>query len=82
MSTSKDRGDYGELLAEEYLVSQGYTILERNWRWSRAEADIIARDEGVLVFVEVKTRTYPYLLDPEEFVTDRKILMLNELANR
>jgi len=78
----KERGDKGEDLAEEYLRTNGYTILERNWRWSRAEADIIAKEGDILVFIEVKTRTYPYLGQPEDFVNERKLLMLNDLANR
>ena len=41
---------------EAYLKAEGNVILERNWRYKRAEIDIIARDQGILIFVEVKTR--------------------------
>ncbi len=49
----------GENLAAQFLTEQGYTVLARNYRAGRAgEIDIIASDnEGVLAFVEVKTRT-------------------------
>ncbi len=60
-------GRKGEDLAAEYLSSKGYRILERNWRWSRAEADIIAMDGEVLVFVEVKTRTSDYFGSPDGY---------------
>ena len=49
-------GIKGERLAENYLRSNGYEILERNFRYSRAEIDIIARKDGTIVFCEVKTR--------------------------
>jgi len=50
-------GGKGEKQAEKYLVSQGYDIVERNFRCKYGEIDIIARKGGVLVFVEVKTRS-------------------------
>lgn len=49
----------GEQQTAAYLEEHGYTILERNWRCGRyAELDIIARVQNLVVFVEVKTRTY------------------------
>jgi putative endonuclease len=55
----KELGDWGEEQACSFLVQQDYEILERNFRLSKNEIDIIARDkEGVLSFVEVKTREY------------------------
>jgi len=62
-------GKRGEKLAEDHLISKGYKILKKNWRFKRAEIDIIAKDkEGILVFVEVKTRSYTYYGEPEVFV--------------
>ncbi len=49
-------GAAGEELATDYLVKQGYVILERNFRCKGGEVDIVARDGATLVFVEVKTR--------------------------
>lgn len=55
--TTTELGRYGEEVAAEYLVSKGYTILERNYRYDHREIDIIARTDTRLVFVEVKART-------------------------
>lgn len=55
--TTTSIGRYGEDIAADYLVSNGYTILERNYRYNHREIDIIARTEQSLVFVEVKART-------------------------
>ncbi len=52
------KGNIGEDFAAEYLRNIGWTILERNWHYSRhAEIDIIAKDGDTIVFVEVKTRS-------------------------
>ncbi|MCP4020932.1 MAG: YraN family protein [Desulfobacteraceae bacterium] len=57
----KDRrkllGDLGETAAQKFLSKKRYKILERNFRTRFAEIDIIAQDEDVLCFIEVKTRT-------------------------
>lgn len=54
--TNKQIGNYGEDLAAIFLESCGLLILERNWRCSFGEVDIIAQDDETLVLVEVKTR--------------------------
>ncbi len=53
--STKSIGDRGEDKACEWLVSRGFSIIERNWRTKRGEIDIIAEKENVLVFAEVKT---------------------------
>lgn len=65
-------GEWGEELACEYFRGLGYRILERRWRFSRAEIDIIAMDGHVLVFTEVKTRSYAYYGEPEESISPQK----------
>ena len=57
MSKKKRIGSIGEHRATTHLVNQGYQILEKNWRYSHAEIDIIAKQDETLVFIEVKTRT-------------------------
>ncbi len=54
-----NRGANAETLACRYLSEQGVKIVERNYRTQRGEIDIIARDEGTLVFVEVRLRSNP-----------------------
>ena len=67
---NKRLGDYGEDCATSFLKLKGYTILERNYRAGRGgEIDIIAEDKkGVLVFLEVKTRSSTVMGDPSEAV--------------
>ena len=69
---TKEIGDWGEQLAEEFLRNLGYRILEKNWRTGKSEIDIIATLENTLVFVEVKTRKNAWFGNPEDFVTQQK----------
>lgn len=56
MINNKIKGDSGERIAENYLKSKGYRIVDRNFRTREGEIDIIAANDGYLVFVEVKER--------------------------
>jgi putative endonuclease len=70
---NKETGAKGELLAQEYLKNQGYEIIETNKRFSRfCEIDIIVKDKGTLVFVEVKTRSTDFCGSPFEAITKTK----------
>lgn len=72
MSAHNELGVKGEILALEYLQSKDYTILEINWRFKRAEIDIIAKQQHTIVFVEVKTRSSDYFGFPETAVDESK----------
>jgi putative endonuclease len=72
LKTGRTLGASGEALAVDYLRRQGYEIVGTNFRFDRAEVDVIARDKDVLVFVEVKTRRGGAFGEPEEAVTFRK----------
>lgn len=63
------------------MKNKNYQILETNWRFSRAEIDIIAKDKETLVFIEVKTRSYDYYGKPEEFITSRKEELIQDAAS-
>lgn len=76
----KELGAKGEQAAADYLKTQGYEILERNYRIIRGEIDIIARDAGTLVFVEVKTAASTSFGTPETWVTPLKQRQLGRLA--
>lgn len=65
MNENYDLGKKGEDLAVEYLIEQGYQILERNWRSGHKEIDIIAMKNDTLVAVEVKTRKTTTYGDPD-----------------
>lgn len=72
------KGKKGEDIAQKYLQSLGYKILETNWHYSKnAEIDIIAQDKETLVFVEVKTRTSLNYGHPFEAITKNKIQKIN-----
>ncbi len=73
-------GEYGERLAERYLVGQGLTVLERRWRCRLGEIDIVAVDGGCLVVCEVKTRRSLLAGSPFEAVTPVKLARLRRLA--
>jgi len=73
-------GKTGETLACEFLSTLNYAILETNWKYLKAEVDIIAREENFLVFVEVKTRTTGNFGLPYEFITPAKERKLAEAA--
>lgn len=72
MAVSHETGRRGEQVATRYLEGKGYRILETNYRWRRAEIDVIARDGDELVFVEVKTRKGRAYGSPEGAVDRRK----------
>jgi len=65
-------GRWGEETAAQYLQANGYTIRERNLHTSHGELDIIAERDGLLVFVEVKTRGSHSFAYPEASVTAGK----------
>lgn len=73
-------GQQGENLAAEFLLKQGYAILHRNYRYKRTEIDIIAQKDGVLIFIEVKTRATDVFGYPEEAVNRRKERILLNAA--
>lgn len=75
-------GQTGEDLAAQFLEQQGFKIICRNWRYGRAEVDIIAMDGAVLVLAEVKTRSSDHFGRPEEFVSAKKQRLLAEAASR
>jgi putative endonuclease len=80
MKASKSLGKRGEEEALNYLKNKGYEIIRTNFRYDRAEIDVIARDRGVLVFVEVKTRRVGSLGEPEDAVTFRKREQIRKAA--
>jgi putative endonuclease len=81
MAEHNDLGVKGEFLAVQHLENKGYVILARNWRSGKSEVDIIAQNEGFVIFVEVKTRENNYLGDPELAVTKKKQAQIIKAAD-
>lgn len=79
-SHNLELGARGEQLAAEYLLGIGCEILARNWRSGRTgELDLVVRERGVLVAVEVKTRSGRGYGSPFEAITARKAARLRDL---
>ncbi len=75
-------GRYGERVAARYLQSMGLTLLDRNWRCREGEIDIVAREDGLVVICEVKTRRGLDFGPPAEAVTPAKARRLRTLGLR
>lgn len=74
-------GEFGEELVAERLIDRGYRILARNWRIREGELDLVAQaSSGLIVFIEVKTRTSASYGEPIEGVSSDKALRIQRLA--
>jgi putative endonuclease len=82
VNSNQNVGKYGEDRAAEFLQKIGYEIIERNWRGSGGEIDIVARDRDCLVFAEVKTRTRTGFGHPFEAITTRKVQTMRKLVSQ
>jgi putative endonuclease len=80
MDSRRRLGDLGERLAQQHLEAKGYRIRERNYRRREGEIDIIAERDGVLTFVEVKTRRGSAMGTAAEAITPAKAQRLVMLA--
>lgn len=69
-------GQEAEQKALAYLLSKGYLLLEKNFRYRKAEIDLILQKDDFLVVVEVKARSTQYFGAAETFVSPKKIELL------
>ncbi|CAL2090725.1 YraN family protein [Tenacibaculum sp. 190524A05c] len=76
MAQHNELGKRGEDAAVNYLIEKGYRILRRNYRFLKAEVDIIAKKDDIIIGVEVKTRTSNYFGNPQDFINQKKIQLL------
>ena len=65
---NRDLGTYGESLAIEHILHKGYEVLDKNYKCTLGEIDIIAKQGEVLAFIEVKSRFNSYFGKPLESV--------------
>lgn len=73
MAQHNELGKKGEELAVDFLLKNDYDIIERNYRFEKAEVDIIAQKENILAIVEVKTRSSIDFGNPQDFVKPKQI---------
>ena len=73
MAQHNELGKKGEQLAIDYLIENNYVILEQNYRFQKAEIDIIAQKSEVLAVIEVKTRSTTDFGNPQDFVKPKQI---------
>src|SRR3954447_15043608 len=73
-------GALGERIAEQALVAKGMVVVDRNWRCTEGEVDLILRDGDEVVFCEVKTRRTSTFGTPAEAVVAGKVRRLRRLA--
>lgn len=76
MGKHNEFGKEGEQLAVDYLKKKGYTITYKNYRYLKAEVDIIARKDDVLAIVEVRSRSSNFIENIAETVTPKKIKLM------
>ena len=76
MSESYTFGQVAEQKAVNYLKEMNYIVLEQNYRYRKAEIDIIAQKDNFIVCIEVKARSSSYFGMPESFVSSKKIDLL------
>lgn len=72
-----EKGKLGEEIASKYIISKGGKVIERNYRTKIGEVDLIAKLNGELVFVEVKSRSninYGYPSESVNYKKKRKII--------
>lgn len=78
MAEHNELGKWGEEIASRYLQEKGYVIIERDWKSGKKDIDIIAIDNDVYVFVEVKSRQNRMFSEPENAVNYNKMQYLKQ----
>ncbi|UWX55306.1 YraN family protein [Maribacter litopenaei] len=76
MGKHNEFGKEGEEMAKNYLLKKGYKICYQNYRYLKAEIDIIAQKDDILAIVEVRSRSSDFLENIAETVTPKKIKLL------
>jgi putative endonuclease len=80
MMKRRETGTMGEDIACDFLGKNGYCIVERNFRCTGGEVDIVARQKDTLVFIEVRTKSSRWFGGPEESITAAKMEKLRNVA--
>jgi putative endonuclease len=80
MAEHIEKGKKSEEIASEWLMDKGYEIVYTNWRFDKKEIDIIAKEQNVLVFVEVRSKSFWSEENPGDIVPMRKQKFLIKAA--
>jgi len=81
MARHNEFGEEGEEIAARFLVEKGYRIREKNYRYRKAEIDIIAQKDDILAIVEVRARSTDHIIPIADTVNPKKIQLLIKGAN-
>lgn len=81
MQNNRELGTLGEDFAEKYILSQGFVVIQRNFRTKIGEIDIIAKDGKYIVFIEVKARKSINFGYPREAVNRNKQIKIKDVAS-
>lgn len=81
MDTTREKGSVAEEIAIGYLKKNGYEILDQNWYNQHHELDIIARKDGFVAIIEVKSLASNYMREPYQSVNRNKQRMIISAAN-
>lgn len=73
---NKETGLLGETMAANYLQENGWEILDRNWQYKQWELDLVAKRGTMLIFCEVKTMEFGYVLPPTQKLSRAKFRAL------
>jgi len=76
ITPKRETGDWAEELAAKELLRKHYKIVKRNWTFGHDELDIIAEEDGQVVFVEVRARTHEALVPGYFSLTKKKRIAL------
>ena len=74
-------GQEAESKALSFLTNKGYILLEKNYRFGKAEIDLLMKDDNILICVEVKARSTDFFGSPESFISSKKISILVGAVN-
>lgn len=82
MGKHNEFGKLGEQIAVDFLLKKGYKILQKNYRYQKAEIDVIAEKDSIVSVVEVKSRTGDFLETVSKTINQRKINLIVMAANQ
>ena len=81
MDSPKYIGDTAEAYVVKWLISEGYKIIDTNWRTKYCEIDVIAKKDGIVLFIEVRYRKQQIWGSGVESITPKKLRQMQFAAD-